>query len=82
MRLQLNITGFEWDKGNRDKKFPDVKHSTKEERNFAFGITNDGRLLTVVYTVRGSKIRVISARDMNRKEKKFYYEKTKAHSAV
>ena len=32
---------------------PDIKHSTTEERHFAFGATNEGRLLTVIYTIRG-----------------------------
>lgn len=50
----------------------DPKHSMAEKRNAAFGITDDGRQLAVVYTMRGSNIRVISARDMNRKERRFY----------
>ncbi|OGX38974.1 MAG: hypothetical protein A3C53_03635 [Omnitrophica WOR_2 bacterium RIFCSPHIGHO2_02_FULL_68_15] len=49
---------------------PDVEHSTAEARYFAFGRTVRGRRLTVVFTVRGQRIRVISARDMNRKERK------------
>jgi uncharacterized DUF497 family protein len=40
----------------------------------AFGHTDDGRLLVVVFTKRGTLIRIISARDMNRKERKFYEE--------
>lgn len=55
----------------------DVKHSGVENRFAAFGVTNSGRLLTVVFTGREKLIRVISARDMNRKERGFYkkYEK-------
>jgi len=52
----------------------DPKHSTTEKRWAAFGHTDEGRLLTVVFTKRGSLIRVISARDMSRKERKFYEE--------
>jgi uncharacterized DUF497 family protein len=52
----------------------DLKHSVTEERSAAFGRTDDGRLLTVVFTRRGNLIRIISARDMNRKERKFYEE--------
>jgi uncharacterized DUF497 family protein len=37
-----------------------------------FGKTDSGRLLVVVFTNRGSLIRVISARDMNSRERKFY----------
>jgi len=54
----------------------DARHSTTEERWAAFGHTDEGRLLTVVFTKRGSLIRVISARDMSRKERKFYEENT------
>lgn len=50
----------------------DVKHSDIENRVAAFGVTNSSRKLTVVFTVRQQLIRVISARDMNRKEKEFY----------
>jgi hypothetical protein len=55
----------------------DEKHSVGEIRYAAFGQTIQGRLLTVVFTKRNDKIRVISARDMNRKEREFYgkYEK-------
>ena len=50
----------------------DPKHSNAEKCWAAFGRTDAGRLLTVIFTKRGSLIRVISARDMNRKERKFY----------
>jgi hypothetical protein len=53
----------------------DPRHSAAEKRWAAFGRTNSGRPLTVVFTKRGKLIRVISARDMNRKERKFYEEK-------
>ncbi len=51
---------------------PDVRHSNVEDRYYALGQTDTGRELFVVFTIRGSLIRVISARDMNRKEKKEY----------
>ena len=50
----------------------DVKHSIKEPRFYALGNTDRGRLLFVVFTVRENLIRIISARDMNRKERKVY----------
>lgn len=50
----------------------DVRHSEKESRFYALGHTDGSRLLFVVFTVRRSLIRVISARDMNRKERKVY----------
>lgn len=52
--------------------FPDPKHSDKEQRFVAFGNTNKGRLLTVVFTVRNNKIRVISARNQSSKERSKY----------
>jgi uncharacterized DUF497 family protein len=53
---------------------PDVKHSADEQRLHALGHTDDGRLLHITFTLRddGSLIRVISARDMSRKEKARY----------
>ncbi|MBI5416923.1 BrnT family toxin [Candidatus Poribacteria bacterium] len=55
----------------------DVKHSIKEIRFFALGQTDTKRLLFIVFTIREQKIRIISARNMNKKERKFYenYEK-------
>ena len=50
----------------------DEKHSKTESRVFALGITDAGRRLFIVFTIRSKKIRVISARDMNRRERKVY----------
>ena len=47
-------------------------HSKVEKRYFGFGRTDLGRLLTVVFTVRNNKVRVISARPMSRKERRRY----------
>ena len=52
----------------------DKRHSQKEIRLFALGQTDTGRLLFVVFTIRNELIRVISARNMNRKERKVYEE--------
>lgn len=43
-----------------------------EARQFACGRTDGGRLLTVVFTVRGSLLRVISVRPMSRRERRGY----------
>ena len=53
----------------------DPKHTISEKRFAAFGCTDAGRLLAVIFTKRGKLLRVISARDMNRRERKFYEEK-------
>lgn len=50
----------------------DVKHSQDEDRYLALGKTMANRLLFLSFTIRGTKIRVISARDMNDKDKKRY----------
>jgi uncharacterized protein len=50
----------------------DEKHSETEERLYALGHTDAGRELFVAFTLRGRLIRVISARDMSRKERKIY----------
>ena len=53
----------------------DPKHSISEKRFAVFGRTDAGRLLVVIFTKRGKLLRVISARDMNSRERKFYEEK-------
>jgi uncharacterized DUF497 family protein len=50
----------------------DVKHSKDECRCFALGYTDDQAYLFVVFTKRDHKIRVISARMMNKKERSAY----------
>lgn len=57
------------------KFFPDPKHSKTEKRLVAYGKTNKGRKLTVVFTIRNKKVRVISARPMSRKERRIYGKK-------
>jgi uncharacterized DUF497 family protein len=51
---------------------PDTAHSQEEDRFYALGQTDAQRRLFVVFTMRGSLIRVISARVVNRREKKAY----------
>ena len=50
----------------------DKKHSRMESRCFVLGQTDLRRLLFVVFTIRGDKIRVISARDMTLREEQRY----------
>ena len=52
----------------------DIKHSEREPRLNALGKTSQNRLLHITFTLRqsGTLIRVISARDMHRKERKVY----------
>ena len=50
----------------------DVKHSEDEYRCFVLGITDDKKKLFISFTKRGNKIRAISARAMNKKERERY----------
>ena len=50
----------------------DFSHSFGECRCIAFGRDNKNIKIMVVFTVRANLIRVISAREMTKKEKKFY----------
>jgi uncharacterized DUF497 family protein len=54
----------------------DLKHSELEQRFHALGQTGEGRLLQITFTIRGTMIRVISARDMHRKERTIYEQET------
>lgn len=55
----------------------DARHSAREKRYYALGQTTAGRRLFVVFTIRSSRLRVISIRDMNRKENEFYAKREK-----
>lgn len=50
----------------------DERHSRIEQRFQALGKTNNKRKLFLSFTIRNKKIRIISIRDMNRKEEKIY----------
>jgi uncharacterized DUF497 family protein len=55
-----------------------MKHSEGETRFHALGKTDEGRTLLITFILRnsGEKIRVISARDMHKKERMIYEQKT------
>ncbi len=50
----------------------DVKHSETERRYYVLGQTDEDRALFAAFAVSEERIRVISARDMNRRERKVY----------
>ena len=52
----------------------DTRHSDTEQRYVALGQTSIGRRLFVAFTVRRSRVRVISARPMSRRERAAYEE--------
>jgi hypothetical protein len=55
----------------------DPLHSDKEDRFVLIGNSYKNRLLVVVHTERGNKIRIISARKATKKERKQYEESAK-----
>ena len=56
----------------------DTKHSHGEPRFHALGKTDEGRTLHITFTLRnaGERVRVISARDMHKKERTIYEQTT------
>lgn len=56
----------------------DVKHGQQEQRFHALGKTHENRYMHISFTLRdqGKKIRVISARDMHKKERAIYEQAT------
>ncbi len=50
----------------------DEKHSLTEKRYYLLGQTDTRRRLFIVATIRGNLLRVISGRDIGRKERKVY----------
>ena len=50
----------------------DATHSQNEQRYYALGQTDEQRLLFISFTIRNDNIRVISARDMTKKEREIY----------
>ena len=57
--------------------YKDIKHSFIEKRFGILGRTDNNRLLHIIFTTRNSDIRVISARDQNKKERRYYESKEK-----
>jgi hypothetical protein len=61
---------------------PDHRHSSRETRFHALGVTDERRRLHITFTLRcrpagASLIRVISARDMHRRERQQYAQAEK-----
>ncbi len=62
--------------------FEDDKHSIVEKRYMIWGITNEGRKLTEFFTIRNNRVRIISARDMHKKERREYEKKVKINPEI
>ena len=53
---------------------PDPDHSFGEQRFITFGVSAAGRLLVVAHTEREGVVRIISARESTRNERRIYEE--------
>ncbi len=60
----------------RKKLLEDRFHSGTEDRYILLGQTRQARFLMVVFTIRARRVRAISARDLNKKERRLYEEAT------
>jgi uncharacterized DUF497 family protein len=78
-----NITSHSVDFTEADETFEDrhgfvqfdARHSEAEDRFFILGKTSRGRLLITVFTLRWSKVRIISSRRASRREARRYEER-------
>ena len=58
----------------------DIDHSQHEKRDIAIGQTLTKKMLCIVFTSRKEKIRIISARSANKKERRIYESTVETHS--
>lgn len=74
------VTKHEVEEASRSKTITSVSYLGRE---VIFGRTKKGRLLTIVISyAKQKKAYVVSARDMSKKERRFYYEKTKTNKTI
>jgi len=57
--------------------YEDIEHSQSEKRYYALGKTDADRFLFIVFIIRKKQVRIISARDMNKKERQVYISNEK-----
>jgi uncharacterized DUF497 family protein len=59
------------------KLFEDIKHSLPSEKRFIlFGVSSENRILMIGFTLRNSKVRIITARVTSRQERRIYEKET------
>ena len=80
----LKWNGWQHSSGIGGNFEPEYAHSVAEGRFHALGKTNEHRRLHITFTLRnnGESIRVISARDMHRKERNIYEQTTQNPSKI
>lgn len=62
------------------KVIKDIRHSQDEKRFIAIGRTFENKILFVIFTFRDKKIRIISARKANKKERRKYEKAIKKNT--
>ena len=67
---------------NKPVILSNLKISKKEKRWYLLGKTDQDRKLFTVFTIRDTSIRIISARDMSKKEKELYDEEIKKNTSI
>lgn len=73
-KISFSIAKFVFNDENRLEIFDEI-HSLNEDRYITIGIINQMPVVvTVVYTERGQKIRLISARKATAEERRMYYD--------
>ncbi|MCC6363192.1 MAG: BrnT family toxin [Bryobacterales bacterium] len=53
----------------------DLQQHAGEERVLCFGRTAQGRLLTIIYTMRGEAVRVVTGYPMTRSQQRLYFRR-------
>ena len=82
-RTNIEIHGISFDEASTAFKdtlsltIHDPLHSDEEDRFILIGNSHENRLLVVVHTERGNRIRIIRTRKATKKERKQYEESTK-----
>lgn len=82
-RKNIKIHGVSFDEASTTFKdtlsltIHDPLHSDKEDRFILIGNSCKNRLLVVIHTERGEKIRIISARKTTKNERKLYEKNAK-----
>jgi hypothetical protein len=60
----------------------DAVHSQHEKRYRLLGKTNSDKILIIAFTIRNNKMRVISSRLANKKERNIYAQALKANTRI
>jgi hypothetical protein len=73
--IRHNVTWQEAEASFRNRPIiilEDIKHSDKETRYTLYGKTDESRKITIIFTLRRDCFRIVSARDQNKAERRFY----------